>query len=159
MPFDDNWNYNLWEFCFITQIKSILLIWILVIASQNIALVRTDVSEELSATFIRVTRIGELGTTLMKEALSSCETSVLTRATRRNIPEDSILHSHGRENLHLHLNSCFNPLPLNCTSLSLNAVPNYSHTVTWCVNMSVYLIQYRAEFIRRGSYSVGVQLQ
>jgi hypothetical protein len=28
-----------------------------------VALVRTDVSEELSASFIRVTRIGELGTT------------------------------------------------------------------------------------------------
>jgi hypothetical protein len=31
---------------------------------HRVALVRTDVSEELSATFIRVTRIGELGTTL-----------------------------------------------------------------------------------------------
>jgi hypothetical protein len=31
---------------------------------RHVALVRTDVSEELSASFIRVTRIGELGATL-----------------------------------------------------------------------------------------------
>jgi hypothetical protein len=63
-----------------------------------------------------VTKIGELGTTqaatsnrraacvvpsstilftLMMEDLRSSETWFITRATRRNIPEDNILYSHG----------------------------------------------------------------
>jgi hypothetical protein len=65
---------------------------------HRVALVRTDVSKGPGSYFIRVTSSPIL-VTLMKEAPGSSETSVLTRAKRRNIPEDSILHSHRRENL------------------------------------------------------------
>jgi hypothetical protein len=46
----------------------------------RVALVRTDISEELSASFIRVTRIGELGTTLA--VISIPEDAILQRETR-----------------------------------------------------------------------------
>jgi hypothetical protein len=49
-----------------------------------------DGSEERIASIIRVTKIGQLRTTL---AVTS------NRNTLRNIPEDGILHSHRRQNL------------------------------------------------------------
>jgi hypothetical protein len=87
---------------------------------RRVALVRTDVSEEPSASIIKMTRIGELGTltvssnrilgsvprllvtanvipsspilvTLMMEGLGVSETSVLRRGTGHNIPEDTFL--------------------------------------------------------------------
>jgi hypothetical protein len=68
---------------------------------RRVALVRTDVSEEPGASFIRVT-ISELGTT--QAATSNRRT--LRIATRLNNPEDTILHSHRRENLKSYLNWC-----------------------------------------------------
>jgi hypothetical protein len=58
--------------------------------------VRTDVSEELSVSFIRMTRIGEPGTTL---AVTSNRRTLRRNTPRRNISEDANLHSHRRENL------------------------------------------------------------
>jgi hypothetical protein len=71
----------------------------------RVALVRTDFSEELSIVTANVFPSPPILVTLMMDALSSSETSVLTRVTRRNNPEDSIRHSHSREDLKSYM--CF----------------------------------------------------
>jgi hypothetical protein len=53
---------------------------------RRVALVRTNASEERSASIIGVTKIGELGT-LTVTNLRAFETSRLIRATRRDIPD------------------------------------------------------------------------
>jgi hypothetical protein len=52
---------------------------------RRVAHVRTDVSEELSASFIRVKRIGELGTTLAVTSNRHRNSIILIMNTRRRM--------------------------------------------------------------------------
>jgi hypothetical protein len=70
---------------------------------RRVARVRNDVSVEHGASINRGTKNGGLGTTQAatsnRRTLRRNTKSVLTRASRRNNPEDTMLHSHRRENL------------------------------------------------------------
>jgi hypothetical protein len=55
---------------------------------RRVAVIKTNVSEELGASIIRLARIV---VTLKMEVIRSSETFVITGATQRNIPEDAIL--------------------------------------------------------------------
>jgi hypothetical protein len=65
---------------------------------RRVAFVRTDISEELSASFIRVTRIGELGTTL---AVTS------NRRTLRRNGDSGVSPTHLRTERDLDPEACF----------------------------------------------------
>jgi hypothetical protein len=64
------------------------------------SLIETDISEVLTASII----------TLMMEAVSTSEMSVnFYKTTWRNIPEDSLLHTHHCENLKSHQLKFYQP--------------------------------------------------
>jgi hypothetical protein len=106
---------------------------------RRLDLVWTDFSEGRIASIFRVDKssseepLAHAGSsladfsTLKMEVIRPSETSVHTRSTRRQIPEDDILHSHRRENLKSYM--CLtSPMTFNFHLLfCYTFYPSFSH--------------------------------
>jgi hypothetical protein len=108
---------------------------------RRVALVRTDVSEELSASIIRVTRIGELGTTLAHFVfLRSVRRLLVT--TKHTQPAHRYPHRTRRvPYLPIHTkfsNEFLHPCWTETLFLVLNLAPVPVTTVKMAVNHVVY---------------------
>jgi hypothetical protein len=115
----------------------------------RVALVWTDVSEELTASITRV------------QALSSSETLVHTRDTRRNIPEDVILHSHRRENIKSYETFLYLQLPFKLLVLSdlswksarfvfMELMVHVERSISIAISDGQYDVQFHVDFMNAG---------